>query len=118
MSRKELRAFGVNTETTEDIEQISNTKNNDPNSDSNSVDSNNIMATVTTATQVNPFHEAIDLSSAEGKELHQKATQGLPDDEKHKGDSKDVINFIELVKSKSEDFRWDSITTNIWPKQH
>ena len=41
------------------------------------------MAIATTATQVNPFHDAIDLSSAEGKKSYQKDAQGLPEDEKH-----------------------------------
>ena len=104
MPRRELRALGINAKTTEDIEQTNNTNNNDPNSDSNSINSNNIMATATTATQVNPFHDVIDLSSAEEKKLYQKATQGLPDDEKYEGDSKDAINFIERIRSKSEDF--------------
>ena len=43
------------------------------------------MATATTATQVNPFHDVIDLSSAEEKKLYQKATQGLQDDENYDG---------------------------------
>ena len=73
------------------------------------------MATATTATQVNPFYDTIDLSSAEGKKLHQKTTQGLPDDQKHKGNPKDIINFMERIKNKSEDFGWDSITNNIGP---
>ena len=36
----------------------------------------------TTATQVNPHHDVIELSSPEGKKLHQKATEGLPSDQK------------------------------------
>ena len=66
----------------------------------------------TTATQVNPFHDVIDLSSSEGKKLHQKATQGLSNDQKCNGDSKDIIKFIERIQSKSEDFGWSTVATN------
>ena len=55
---------------------------------------NNTMAAATTAIQVNPFHDDIDLTSSEGKKLCQKATRGLPEDQKHKGDPKDVVNFM------------------------
>ena len=30
------------------------------------------------AIQINPFHDTIDLSTADGKKLYAKATQGLP----------------------------------------
>ena len=100
MTTRELRALGV-MQTNTNTESTNNTVT---------------MATAITATQVNPFHNAIDLSSAEGKKLYQKATQGLPEDQKHKGDPKDIISFIERVQSKSEDFGWSSITENIGPE--
>jgi hypothetical protein len=50
-----------------------------------------------TASLVNPFHNTIDLSTSEGKKLHQKATAGLPEVDKHTGDSKDIIKFVERI---------------------
>ena len=35
------------------------------------------MTTLASATQVNLFHDAIDLASFEGNKMHQKATIGL-----------------------------------------
>ena len=102
MSTRELRALGI------DVTNLINT----PTTNTNTTPT--IMAT--TALQVNPFHHVIDLSTAEGKKLYQKATQGLPDDQRHTGDSRDIIPFIERIQSKSEDFGWDSITTNIGPE--
>ena len=55
------------------------------------------MATATTVIQVNLFHDVIDLTSAEGKKLYQKATQGLSENQKYKGDPKDIISFIERI---------------------
>ena len=78
----------------------------------------NTMVTETaekTATQVNPFHDVIDLSSSEGKKSYQKSTQSLSNDQKCNGDSKDIIKFIERVQSKSEDFGWSTVVTNIGP---
>ena len=69
----------------------------------------------TTASQVNPFHNVIDTNAAEGKKLHQKATQGLPENQRCKGDIRDIIKFVERIQSESEDFGWDSITTDIGP---
>ena len=37
------------------------------------------MVTPTLATQVNPFHNAIDLTTAKGKKLCQKSTTSLPE---------------------------------------
>ena len=107
MTTRELRALGVS------VENSNNDLNSTNNEDSNTNVSTNIMATATTATQVNPFYDAIDSSSAEGKKLNQKETQGLPDDQKCKGNPKDMINFMERLKNKSEDFGWDSIANNI-----
>ena len=73
------------------------------------------MAAAITATQVNPFHDVIDLSSAEGKKLHQKVTQGSPKDQKYHVDPKDIISFMERIQSESEDFGQSSITKNIGP---
>ena len=58
----------------------------------------------TTAIKVNPFHDVIDLSSTEGKKMHQKETEGLPNHQKHDGGTNDIINFVERVESKGEDF--------------
>ena len=102
MSNRELRALGV-------IQTNPITESTGTESTNNTV----TMATAITATQVNPFHDVIDLSSAEGKKLYQKATQGLPDDQKYKGDPRDIISFIERIQSKSIDFGWNSITDNI-----
>ena len=65
-----------------------------------------------TAIQVNLFHDVIDLSSSEGKKLYQKATQGVSNDQKQNGDSKDIIKFIERIQSESEDFGWSTVATN------
>ena len=61
MSTRELRALGI----------IIN------NSDRNTTNQNielTIMAIRTTALQVNLFYNVIDINTAEGKKLHQKAT--------------------------------------------
>ena len=89
MSIRELRALGININ----------------NSDTNTMNQNiepTIM--VTTASQVNPFHNVIDINTTEGKKLHQKATQGLPENQRYKGDSRDIIKFIKHIQSKSKDF--------------
>ena len=70
----------------------------------------------TTATQVNPYHDVIDLSSPEGKKLCSKATEGIPKDQKYNGDAQDVIKFVERVERKGEDFGWNSIVNNIEPE--
>ena len=49
----------------------------------------------TTAAQVNPYHDVVDLMSPEGKKLNQKEIEGLPNDQKHDGDAKDIIKFVE-----------------------
>ena len=62
------------------------------------------MATPNLATQVNPFHNAIDLTTAEGKNVCQKATTGLPESQKYDGDPKKVFKFVERLSSTGEDF--------------
>ena len=107
MTTRELRALGIEIQ-----EPVIQNQTNNVNT--NAVQNiHNTMTAATTATQVNPFHDIIDLTSSEGKKPHQKATQGLPDDQKHKGDPKDIINFMERMQSKSEDFGWDAIATNV-----
>ena len=101
MSNRELRALGV----------IQTNKN--PSPTKTVINTTITIATAITVTQVNPFHDVIDLSSAEGKKLYQKAIQGLLEDQKYKGNPKDIINFIERIQSKSEDFGWSLITKNI-----
>ena len=102
MSTRELRALGVDAPTL-NVDTTTTTTITTP------------TTMATTSLQVNPFHHVIDLSAAEGKKLYHRATQGLPEDQKYKGDNRDIIPFIELIQSKSEDFGWDSITTNIGP---
>ena len=68
-----------------------------------------------TAIQVNPFHDAIDLSTADGKKLCAKATAGLPEAEKYSGKGNDVIRFMAKVDSSARDFGWLSLTENIIP---
>ena len=58
----------------------------------------------TTTTQVNPYHDAIDLSSPEWNKLYQKPTEGLPNDQKYESDTKDIIKFVKRVENKVEDF--------------
>ena len=69
MSRRELIALGVAV-TNNNQSNTSNT--NQTSTTTNSTVTNNTvtMATAITATQVNPFHDMIDLSSAEGKKLY------------------------------------------------
>ena len=50
------------------------------------------------------------------KKLYQKATQGLSNYQKHNGDSKEIIKTIERIQSKSEDFGWSTVATNIGPE--
>ena len=69
------------------------------------------MATI--AIQFNKFHNVTYLSSSEGKKLCQKASQDLPKENKYEGDSKDVIKFVDCIKSKSEEFGYDYIATTI-----
>ena len=69
-----------------------------------------------TAIQINPFHDTIDLSTADGKKLYAKATQGLPETEKYSGKGNDVIRFIAKVASSGHDFGWVSVTENIGPE--
>ena len=51
----------------------------------------------TTATQVNPYHNVIGLASPEVKKLYQKATEGLPNDQKYDDDAKHTNKFFERV---------------------
>ena len=59
-----------------------------------------------TARLVNPFHNTIYLSTSEGKKLYQKVTAGLPEAEKHTGDSKHAIKLVERVESQCKHFGW------------
>ena len=77
-----------------------------------------IMTTPTLATQVNPFHNDIDLNTAEGKKLYQRATTGLPDSQKYDGDPKTIFKFVERIASAGEDFGWKSAGENIGPNAH
>ena len=79
MSQRELRTLGI-TMSTSQVQTV------EVNNDANQKNTN--MATATTATQVNPFHNVIDLSTDQGKKLYQKANQGLPEEQKHEGDQK------------------------------
>ena len=71
------------------------------------------MSGPVTASLVNPFHNTIDLSTSEGKKLHQKATAGLPEVDKHTCDSKDMIKFVERIESHREDLGWKKSGENI-----
>ena len=73
------------------------------------------MATDKIATQVSPFHNAIDLSSTEGKKLYKKLTQGLPYDEKQNKYGINVIAFVDSTDRKGEDFGWKLVATDIGP---
>lgn len=61
--------------------------------------------------QVNPFHDIIDLKSANGKKLFYKATQGL--ETKFDGSSEKLIQFIYAVKYSAENFSFLTCTLNI-----
>ena len=37
----------------------------------------------------------------------------MPENQRYKGESRDIIKFVERIQSISKDFGWDSITTNI-----
>ena len=52
--------------------------------------------------------------SRKGK-LYQKATQGLRNHQKHDGDDKDSVKFVEYAESKEKAFAWKSIARNIGP---
>ena len=54
-----------------------------------------------TATQANPFHNDIDLSTEAGNKLYQQATKGLLDEENNGGNPKGVIKSIGRVASKA-----------------
>ena len=100
MTTRELRALGITID------------NPDTNPTNQSISTTTMAPT---ASQVNPFHNTIDINASEGNKFNQKATQGLPENLRYKGDSRDIIAFIERIQSKSEDFGWDSITSNIGP---
>ena len=72
MSRREFVALGVAV-TNNNQSNTSNT--NQTSTTTNSTVANNIvaMAIAIAATQVNPFHDAIDLSSTEGKKIAPKS---------------------------------------------
>ena len=72
MSDRELRSLGISLpgETTE-------TTKVETTAVDTTIESTK-MATI--ATQVNPSHDVVDLSSLEGKKLCQNATEGLPND--------------------------------------
>ena len=57
-----------------------------------------------TATQVNTFHNTIDLFTEAGNKPWQQATKGLLAEEKYDGNSKGFIKFMERVESKAEEF--------------
>ena len=70
MSERELRALGIGLLATTTEEKTA-----DNATDATPADVHAYSATMaTTATQVNPFHDSIDLTSAEGNKLYQKAT--------------------------------------------
>ena len=94
MSTRELRALGVTVNATVHA----------------------ITMSAITANQVNPFHNNIDLSTEAGKKLHQQAVKGLPNEQKHDGNSKGIIKFMERVSSKAEKFGWKSIAESIGPE--
>ena len=76
------------------------------------------MAAPTSAIQVNPFHDTIDLKTEGGKKLYQKAIEGLPKDDHYKGESNYIISFVQNIASCGEDFGWNSICENIGPNNY
>ena len=68
-----------------------------------------------TATQVNTFHNTIDISTEAGKKLYQQATKGLPDEEKCDENPKGIIKFMKKVESETEECVWKSIEKLIGP---
>ena len=113
MSNRELAALGVSLPVTVTDEATVGSS-----TETTSVDDNPKSATMsaTISAQVSPYHDVVDLLSPEGKKLRKKATEGLPNDQKHDGDAKDIIKFVECVESKGEDFGWNSIASNIGPE--
>ena len=70
MSARELRALGIRL-----LVITTEAKKADDATDATTADVHAYSATMdTTATQVNPFHDSIDLTSVEGKKIYQKAT--------------------------------------------
>ena len=55
------------------------------------------MAGPTLPTQVSPFHSDIDLTTTHGKKLHQRATSGVPESQKHDGNLKEIFKFVEIL---------------------
>ena len=90
MSNRELAALGVS---------LSVTATAGPTTESTTVDTNieNTTMPATTDTQVYPYHDVMNLLSPKGKKLCQKATEGLPNDQKYDGDAKDIIKFVKCV---------------------
>ena len=74
MTTREARALGVAV--TERVQQESTIEEQVAHANQNL----QTMATATTALQVNPFHNVIDLTYAKGNKLCQKATQGLSEE--------------------------------------
>ena len=92
MPNRELRSLGLG---------LPGETNHTTTSDTTIVDTTNDSTTMAiTATQVNPHHDFICLSSSKRKKLYQKSTEGLQNDQKHDGDAKNIINFVEHVEKK------------------
>ena len=89
---RELRSLGVNLDDidTQQPEEVTN---------SNKTQNANNASTITTpvnAQAVNPFHNAIDLSTDAGKKFFLAATKGLED--KHDGKASEILTFLQKVR--------------------
>ena len=75
MSNRELAALGISLPVTATDATAAGHTTETTTADTNIV---NRSMLATTATQVNPYHDVVDLSSPEGKKLCSKAAEGLP----------------------------------------
>ena len=71
------------------------------------------MAGPTLPTQVSPFHSDIDLTTTHGKKLHQRATSGVPESQKHDGNLKEIFKFVEILQSSGDELGWKLAGINI-----
>ena len=100
---RELRSLGVNLDdiNTQQPEEVTN---------SNNTQNTNNALTMTTqvnAQAVNPFHNAIDLSTDAGKKFFLAATKGL--DNKYDGKASEILTFLQKVRDQGIKYGFASI---------
>lgn len=73
------------------------------------------MDTTTSAIQVNPFQNAIDLTTTDSKHLHQRETDSLPECHKHDFNLKEIFQFVDLLESVGDELGWKLSVIDVGP---